>query len=283
VRDETGNPWYTQGFAIDVTAQKQAERDREALLTQTQEQNERLRKLDRMKDEFIALVSHELRTPLTSICGYLELLLQDDVMAELPEAQLSWLEVIDRNAERLLRLVEDLLLTAQASAGNLALEKGELDIVAIVEQAVQAGKPVAAARGIALTCSTEPLLPANGDRLRIGQVIDNLVSNALKFTPSGGTVEVRAYPHRGAMRIEVADTGMGIAEAEQSQLFERFFRTVRAQEEAIPGVGLGLSISKAIVEAHDGRISVTSSEGVGTTFFIDLPAAAKRLRVAPAA
>ncbi len=283
VRDESGTPRYTQGFAIDVTAQKQAERDREALLAQTQEQNERLRKLDRMKDEFIALVSHELRTPLTSICGYLELLLHDDVMAELPAVQLNWLEVIDRNAERLLRLVEDLLLAAQASAGNLALEKAELDIAAIVEHAVQAGTPVAAARGIELTWSTEPLPAANGDRQRIGQVIDNLISNALKFTPAGGSINVRAYPHRSAVRIEVTDTGMGIPENEQSQLFERFFRTARAQEQAIPGVGLGLSISKAIIEAHDGRISVRSSEGTGTTFLIDLPATAKRLKVVAAA
>jgi PAS domain S-box-containing protein len=283
VRDETGKPWYTQGFAVDVTAQKQAERDRETLLAQTQEQNERLRKLDRMKDEFIALVSHELRTPLTSICGYLELLLQDDVMAELPVAQLNWLEVIDRNAERLLRLVEDLLLTAQASAGNLALEEGELDIAAIIEHAVQASGPVAAARSITLTCSTEPLPATSGDRLRIGQVIDNLISNALKFTPAGGTVEVRAYPHGSAVRMEVTDTGMGISEKEQTQLFERFFRTARAQEEAIPGVGLGLSISKAIVEGHNGRISVRSVEGAGTTFFVDLPAIAKRMRVVSAA
>ena len=283
VRDETGEPSYTQGFAIDITARKQAERDRETLLTQTQEQNERLRKLDRMKDEFIALVSHELRTPLTSICGYLELLLQDDVMAELPTAQLSWLEVIDRNAERLLRLVEDLLLTAQASAGNLALEKGELDIAGVLAQAVQAGTPVAAARGIELAWSSEPLPATSGDRLRIGQVIDNLVSNALKFTPSGGSVGVRAYPYHAAVRIEVSDTGMGISEHEQGQLFERFFRTARAQEQAIPGVGLGLSISKAIVEAHGGRISVASVEGAGTTFFVDLPAVAAKLLVASAA
>ena len=154
--------------------------------------------------------------------------------------------MIDRNAERLLRLVEDLLITAQASAGNLALEKGELDIAAIIAQAVQAGTPVATARGIVLNCSTEPLPAADGDRLRIGQVIDNLVSNALKFTPAGGTIDVRAYPYRSAVRIEVADTGMGIAENEQAQLFDRFFRTARAQQQAIPGVGLGLSISKAI-------------------------------------
>jgi signal transduction histidine kinase len=175
------------------------------------------------------------------------------------------------------------LLTAQASAGNLALEHGEIDIAAIVGQAVQACGPVAAARGIALTCSTESLPAANGDRLRIGQVIDNLISNALKFTPAGGTVEVRAYPHASAVRIEVADTGMGISADEQTQLFERFFRTARAQEEAIPGVGLGLSISKAIVEAHDGRISVRSVEGAGTTFFVDLPATANRMRIVSAA
>jgi len=275
VRDEAGKPRYTQGFAIDVTAQRQGEEDREALLTHAQEQNERLLKLDRMKDEFIALVSHELRTPLTSICGYLELLLHDDVLAELAATQVSWLEVIDRNAERLLRLVEDLLITAQANAGNLTLEKGELDIVAIIAQAVEASTPVATARGIALNCSTEPLRAADGDRLRIGQVIDNLVSNALKFTPAGGTIDVRAYPHRSVVRIEVADTGMGIAENEQAQLFDRFFRTARAQEQAIPGVGLGLSISKAIVEAHGGRLSVQSVEGVGTTFFVDLPAVAE--------
>ena len=107
-------------------------------------------------------------------------------------------------------------------------------------------------------------------------MIDNLISNALKFTPAGGTVDVRAYPHGSVARIEVADTGMGISEDEQTQLFERFFRTARAQEEAIPGVGLGLSISKAIVEGHNGRISVRSVEGVGTTFFVDLPAIAKR-------
>jgi PAS domain S-box-containing protein len=283
VRDETGDPWYTQGFAVDVTARKQAERDREALLSQTQDQNERLRKLDRMKDEFIALVSHELRTPLTSICGYLELLLHDDELATLSADRVGWLEVIDRNAERLLRLVEDLLLTAQASAGNLALDRAELDLHSVVRQAVEAGTPVAAARGIRLTSSTEPLPATSGDRLRIGQVIDNLVSNALKFTPAGGTVEVRAYPHGSAVRIEVADSGMGIADEEQSHVFDRFFRTTRAQEDAIPGVGLGLSISKAIVEAHDGRISVRSVEGVGTTFFVDLPAALPRIRAVPAA
>jgi PAS domain S-box-containing protein len=274
VRDEAGRPWYTQGFAVDITARKEAERDRESLLQQTQAQNERLRKLDRMKDEFIALVSHELRTPLTSIRGYLELLVDDPETLELPDLQRDWLRVIDRNAERLLRLVEDLLLTAQANAGALALEKSELDVAAVVEQAVQAGAPVAAARGISLTWSADSVAQVNGDRMRIGQVVDNLVSNALKFTPAGGRVEVRAVSLGKVTRIEVADTGMGIAQDELGHLFDRFFRTARAQDEAIPGVGLGLSIAKAIVEAHGGRIAVRSRDGDGTTFTVDLPATA---------
>ena len=147
--------------------------------------------------------------------------------------------------------------------------------------------PVLAVDGVTVTLNFEgggpPAFPVLGNDSRLGQVIDNLVSNALKFTPAGGTVEVRAYPHASAVRIEVADTGMGISEDEQAQLFERFFRTARAQEEAIPGVGLGLSISKAIVEAHNGRISVRSVEGVGTTFFVDLPAIAKGIRIVSAA
>jgi PAS domain S-box-containing protein len=284
VCDEAGRPWYAQGFAVDITARKEAERDREALLTQAQAQNERLTKLDRLKDEFIALVSHELRTPLTSIRGYLELLVDDPETLMLPDLQHSWLQVIDRNSERLLRLVEDLLLTAQASAGALALEMDEIDLAAVVEHAVEAGSPLASTRGISLTSSVDAAPFVSGDRVRIGQVIDNLISNALKFTPEGGRVEVRASARRGVARIEVCDTGMGISEDEQVQLFERFFRTARAQDEAIPGVGLGLSITKAIVEAHGGRISVRSVEGKGTTFRVDLPSGqAERVGISSAA
>jgi PAS domain S-box-containing protein len=271
VRDETGRPWYTQGYALDITARKQAEADRETLLSQAQMQNERLRELDRMKDEFVALVSHELRTPLTSIRGYLELLLEDAERFE--QTHTDWLSVIDRNSERLLCLVEDLLLKAQVNAGKVALTVKEIDIAAIVEQSVQTGAPVAAARGIALVSSTGTVPPVPADPVRLGQVIDNLISNALKFTPAGGNVEVRASERNGRARVEIADTGMGISPAEQERLFERFYRTPQAQTDAVPGVGLGLSIAKAIVEAHGGTISCESVEGAGTTFAIELPLA----------
>jgi PAS domain S-box-containing protein len=279
VRDETGRPWYTQGYALDITARKSAEADREELLLQAQVQNEQLLELDRMKDEFVALVSHELRTPLTSIRGYLELLLEDADTGGFAETHAEWLGVIDRNSERLLCLVEDLLLKAQVNAGKVALHVQEADLAQIVEQSVTASAPVAAAREIELACDTDSLLPVSVDPVRIGQVIDNLISNALKFTPAGGRVGVRATTHDDVVVIEVADTGMGIPEAEQDRLFERFYRTSQAQTAAVPGAGLGLSIAKAIVEAHGGGISCTSALGEGTTFTIELPFAVHAVAV----
>jgi len=273
VRDESGTPWYTQGFALDVTGRKEAEQDREGLLVQAQLQNERLLELDRVKDEFIALVSHELRTPLTSIRGYLELVVDDAVEAGLPVQQQEWLQVIDRNAERLLSLVEDLLISAQAHSGTLTLAQTEVDVGTVARQCAVASTPNATARGITLDCTAEPDLFVTGDAIRIAQVVDNLLSNALKFTPAGGRVELIASRHNGKVRIEVADTGMGIPDADRNRLFDRFFRTERAQASAIAGAGLGLSIAKAIVDAHRGTISFRSIEDHGTTFVIDLPAA----------
>jgi PAS domain S-box-containing protein len=273
VRDDAGKPWYTQGFAVDITAAKASERYREELLRQTQLQNDRLLELDRMKDELVALVSHELRTPLTSIRGYLELLLDEARDAGLGATHIEWLDIIDRNAVRLLRLVEDLLLKAQDAAGAIALDRVDVDVAAIVEHCIQVGGPVAKAPGIALEGESEELAQVSGDPVRLGQVIDNLVSNALKFTPEGGRVNVRAYAHEAGIRIEVADTGVGIPEAEQDRLFERFYRTSQAESNAVPGAGLGLSIAKAIVERHGGAISCRSGESAGTTFVVDLPLA----------
>jgi PAS domain S-box-containing protein len=263
VRDETGRPLYTQGYALDITERKEAE-------AELQLQNERLRELDRMKDEFVALVSHELRTPLTSIRGYLELLLDD--AEEIEAVHRDWLSVIDRNSERLLALVEDLLLKAQVNAGKIALTLADADLAAIVEQSVRAAAPAAAARDLELTSSIETLPPAAVDAVRVGQVVDNLVSNALKFTPAGGSVDVRAFARDSRIRVEVADTGPGISADEQQRLFERFFRTTQAQTDAVPGVGLGLSIAKAIIEAHGGTITCTSEAGAGATFALELPA-----------
>ena len=276
VQDETGKPWYSQGFAVDVTARKLAEAEREQLLARLQRQNERLRELDRMKDEFIALVSHELRTPLTSIRGYLELLVDPETLEDSERA--SFLGVIERNAERLQRLVEDLLLAAQAEAETLRLKLVEVDLAKIAVDCAEASAPTAAARDIALGCTVLATPTVLGDAGRLAQVVDNLLSNAIKFTPSGGGVHIRVSQSDDAALIEVADSGSGIPQGEHAALFSRFFRTERARRDAVAGVGLGLSIAKALVEAHGGDIDFSSSDEEGTTFRVHLPLAATKRR-----
>jgi signal transduction histidine kinase len=224
-----------------------------------------------MKDEFIALVSHDLRTPLTSIRGYIELLLEG-LAGDLSDEQRQWLDVIDRNSSRLLRLVADLLFIAQLDAGKIALEPGEVRLDGVAAEAVEAVLPTARLRQVDLRLEALSPVAINGDRARLGQLLDNLVSNALKFTPPGGRVDVRVGGSEAGAWLEVTDTGMGISQVEQEHLFERFFRTSSASSAAIQGTGLGLAIAQAIVNAHGGTIAVQSVEGVGTTFHIQLPA-----------
>jgi signal transduction histidine kinase len=235
-------------------------------------QNVKLREVDKLKDDLIALVSHELRTPLTSIIGYLELVNED--RDSLSTEQGEFLDVVDRNANRLLTLVSDLLFVAQAQAGRLSIEKEPLDTCELVSDAVAAAKPFASERKIELTIETSGEARVNGDAQRLGQVVDNLLSNALKFTPHGGAVHVDVTGEGDDVVISVTDDGMGISPADQDELFARFFRTEAAMKKAIQGTGLGLSIVKAIVEAHDGQIAVDSVEGEGATFRVTLPSLA---------
>lgn len=232
-------------------------------------QNEQLLEADRLKHEFVALISHDLRTPLTSIMGYLELILDDD---NLTEEQRGFLSVADRNADRLLRLVNDLLFVARFEAGQLDLHPTELDLAAVVRQSVEEAEPRATAGGIELTCDAGAVSAVQADKGRMFQLVDNLVSNAIKFTPAGGDVRVSVTPVNGVVRLEVADTGIGIESQEQQRLFERFFRASTASEHQIPGTGLGLYITRAIVEAHGGSIVVRSDLGEGTSFSVELPA-----------
>jgi PAS domain S-box-containing protein len=270
IRDAAGQIIGASGIARDITQRKQIEVERERFLTELAEQNERLRELDRLKDEFVALVSHELRTPLTSIRGYLELVLEGEA-GDLTDEQRQFLGVVERNAHRLLGLVGDLLFLAQVEAGKLSLEVGAVDLAAVTAESVETARPLAEEKGITLTLAAGPLALLAGDRARLAQLLDNLISNGVKFTPSDGRVDVRVRSDRGSAIIEVRDTGMGIAADEQEHLFERFYRTAAATEQAIPGTGLGLAISRAIVEAHGGQITVASEEGAGTTFRVSIP------------
>jgi signal transduction histidine kinase len=223
------------------------------------------------KDQFISQVSHELRTPLTSIRGFLGLLLNDHADKMSPADRDEYLAVIDRNSGRLLRLVEDLLFVAQMDEGRFVLDKTEFDLVEVLAEAVEAARPLADKRQIELRDQSETKLQLVGDRDRVGQVIDNLLSNALKFTPEGGEVTVDIARSNGNARLVVADTGVGMRSDEIRHLFDRFYRTDAATEQAVQGSGLGLSICKAIVEAHGGAITADSRLGHGTSLTIELP------------
>lgn len=228
------------------------------------------REVAKLKDEFVGLISHELRTPLSSILGYLELL-RDDEDAPLSEGQLRYLSVAERNAHRLLRLVGDLLFTAQVESGKFNLDQKEQDLVPIILASVESARPVATAAGITLNTELVEGLIVNGDSVRIGQACDNLISNAIKFTPSGGSVTLGLSQADSSVVITVKDTGMGIAASELDKLFSRFFRASTATRNAVPGVGLGLVITRAIIRAHGGDMGVTSEEGVYTCFSMTLP------------
>jgi signal transduction histidine kinase len=230
----------------------------------------RLRRLDRTKDEFLSLVSHELRTPLTSIRGYVELLPDD---APLSPAQAGFLQVIQRNVARLTSLVEDLLFVARLDEGRVQLAESTVDVAELLVQAADTSRPMADGRRVGLTVETGNLPPVRGDRERLAQLIDNLVANAVKFTPEGGAVTLRARDGDGRVHVDVADTGIGIPADELEHLFDRFFRASTAREAAMPGTGLGLAIAQSIAEAHGTRLEVESQIGRGTTFSFDLPRA----------
>jgi signal transduction histidine kinase len=231
----------------------------------------RLQELDTVKTDFMSTVSHELRTPLTSISGYLELLLDADA-GELTNPQRRMLEVIGRNTRRLRELIEDLLILSRIESGGFRTSKQDTEVGALLDGALAAIAPAAAKASIGLHTEVQRPLALSADPEQLDRVLMNLLSNAVKFTPPEGTVTVIARREGDEVVISVADTGMGIPEAEQAGLFARFFRASNAIHQAIPGTGLGLAIVATIVENHGGSVGVRSTENVGTTFTVRLPA-----------
>ncbi len=181
--------------------------------------------------------------------------------------------MIERNARRLVRIVGDLLFAAQVDGSPLLLEPGEVDLAALVRDAVELARPRAEQCGVALATELQALEPCVGDRDRLAQVLDNLLSNALKFTRPGGRVVVRLSGDGASAQIEVEDSGVGIPAEELPHLFDRFYRARNATGRSIPGLGLGLAIVRTVVEAHGGTVSVRSRHGEGACFTIALPAA----------
>ena len=224
----------------------------------------------RARDELVASVSHELRTPLTSILGYLDLAIEDP---DTPDAVRAGLDVAERNAERLLRIVADILAASSSSPSSVeaSLVPQQLDVRELVASAAADSLPRAEVRAITIdTAGLEPAI-AWADPLRLRQVVDNLVSNAIAYNKDGGTVFVGTTTDGVSSWILVRDTGVGISDADRSRLFQRYYK---AGGERRAGAGLGLAITRDIVRAHGGDLAVHSSLGVGSTFIVKLPALA---------
>ncbi len=244
------------------------------LITAQREVLSRLRELDQAKTDFVATVNHELRTPLTSITGYLDLIL-DGSAGEVPAHMVQMLDIVGRNAARLNQLITDLLTISRSDAhASLAVE--EVDLTGLLESVAAALAPAAASNDIALRLAPmkAPLL-VDGDQAQLEQVFTNLFSNAVKFTPPGGTVDVVVDDVKTEsgpqLRIKISDTGIGIPEGEVPKLFRRFFRASNATAAAIPGTGLGLAIVQDIVLQHGGELDIDSVMGRGTTVTVQIP------------
>lgn len=235
-------------------------------------QNEQLLELDRLKDEFVATASHELRTPLTSLSGYLEMSL-DPAEGPLSPSRESHLRIVQRNANRLSVLVEQLLFLARADSHPLEIDRCRVDVGELLAEAAETARPTASAKDITLVVETESAEPVLAERLQLLRIVENLVMNAVKFTPDGGRVTLAARRERETAVLEVTDTGVGIPTRERPDLFNRFFRGTNAIQGAIPGSGLGLAISQVIAEAHGSTIEVESVPGSGSTFRLALPLA----------
>ncbi|WP_411719787.1 sensor histidine kinase [Mycetocola sp.] len=220
------------------------------------------------RDDLVVSVSHELRTPLTSILGYLELVLDgDDVGVE----SRTHIEVALKNADRLLSLVSDLLVASHDDQVGFLLNFAPTDVAVIAKQSIQALKPMAEERKISLLLTTIGDSIVQADEFRIRQVIDNLLSNAVKYNNSGGRVSIAVIGDFHEVEIFVSDTGRGMTEEEQKNLFARFYRAESVRNTTIHGTGLGLSISREIARAHGGDIRMSASSPSGTTMVVTLP------------
>ncbi len=231
----------------------------------------KLKGLDKAKSDFFATVSHELRAPLTAIQGYVEML-GDGEAGLITADQRKMLDCVDRNAVRLRSLIDDVFTLAKLESGEATTVMRPVNLAEIIAGAAEAVEPSVAAGQLTLTrVASELELVVEGDAEQLDRVLINLLSNAVKFTPAGGRIEVTAGPDGGSAVVCVADTGIGIPERDQKELFTRFFRASNAREGGISGTGLGLAIVRSIVVNHHGEVELESQQGSGTTVTLRLP------------
>jgi signal transduction histidine kinase len=246
--DRTGQVIGASTIARDITERKQ---------------------LEQMKDDFVGTVSHELRTPLTAIKGFIELVADGDA-GPLSDAQREFLQIASRNTDRLGNLINDLLDVNRIESHSLQIRTESTNVAAVLEDVAATFRAMAQAKGLVFNADIGSLPTIMGDGPRLVQVFSNLVSNAIKYTPKG-EVGIRATAGQDAVEVEVHDSGIGLNQGEQAQLFTKFFRGRNPVVADSGGTGLGLVIAKAIIEKHQGTILVESRPGEGTCFRVILP------------
>jgi PAS domain S-box-containing protein len=275
LHDDAGHLISVLSLVLDVTARQLAEDERAALLVSEREARKHAEEADRLKDEFLATLSHELRTPLTSILGWASMIRNGEVDG--PHV-LRAIETIERNARSQARLIDDLLDVSRIITGNLRLELHPLSLGPIVDSALDALRPTAHAKGISIRAEFAPgICLVRGDPNRLRQVIWNIVSNAVKFTPRGGTVTVSLECVETFSRLTISDTGEGIAPEFLPYVFDRFRQAEGSISRKQGGLGLGLAVVRHLVELHAGTVKASSDGlGMGATFQVDLPLAQER-------
>jgi PAS domain S-box-containing protein len=242
--------------------------------TQQKDAEAKLREADRLKTEFVSLVSHELRTPLTSIKGYVDLLMGGEA-GELAPDQQEFLQIVQNNSNRLAALINDLLDISRIEAGKVELDRETLDLTALIRSVVLTLRPQIDAKDQTLTLDLPDDLPAIfADAQRVTQILNNLLSNAHKYTPAGGAIGIEVRADDVAVHVSVSDSGIGLTLEEQANLFTKFFRAKNRTTQEVGGTGLGLAITKSLVELHGGQIAVESAPDQGSTFGFALPLAA---------
>ncbi|HEY7285003.1 MAG TPA: ATP-binding protein [Vicinamibacterales bacterium] len=262
------------GISRDITAERSAIQDRERLLRNEREARDEAERQSRLKDEFLATLSHELRTPMNAILGWLSILESGKPIREVHSA----LAVIGRNAQLQAKLIDDLLDMNRLISGNVTLEISQVDVAGLLHTTMQSLQPAADARGVQLLASVQTSVGGIlADARRLQQVLWNLLHNAVKFSKTGGRVEIHVQRHEQGLELTVKDNGQGISPAFLPHVFERFRQQDASSTRSTTGLGLGLSIAKHLVELHGGTITAHSpGNDEGATFVVTVPVVPRR-------
>lgn len=272
IYDPPGKPLRMVGVTLDITERRLQDEERDLLLAREQQARRDAESANQAKDRFLAMVSHELRTPLSAIIGWTHLIKSRKVS---PEMAAKAIDVIERNATHQARMIEDLLDFSRIVAGNLRLRVERVRLKDIIQHVIDSVTLAAEDASVTMTCDVRPKnLHVEGDSMRLKQVVYNLVSNSLKFTPEGGTIAITVRSDGSFARIQVIDSGAGIAADFLPHVFERFRQADKTASKQHGGLGLGLAIVKQVVELHGGRVAAFSAgPNRGSTFTIEIPLA----------